>query len=150
MMRMLLYLASAIGMVAFASCTKEEVELAVSFEEIAVTELCAPVDESLTSDTFTITTQEEYEALTACTPEAPEIDFSKRYIMGGWMKVDRCGGLESQLLQIRKTTLHYEVDIVQGACPPGTEETIESTVYYMVSLPVGYKKYETEFLVNVR
>src|SRR5690554_5862507 len=117
MMRLLLYFALTIGMVGFASCTKEEVELAVSFEEIAVTALCAPADETLTEETFIITSQEEYEARTACMGGGPEIDFSQRYVMGGWVKVDRCAAVENQVLQIRKTTLHYEVEIIQGDCP---------------------------------
>lgn len=144
MMRSLLLLALTIGMVGLASCTKEEVEFAVSFEELAVTELCMPDDETLSEETFIIRSQEEYEARTACMLGAPEIDFSKRYVMGGWKTVEGCAALEKQELQVRKTTLHYDVDVLSEECDTAT------TVYYMVSLPLGYTKYETEFHVNVR
>jgi len=40
--------------------------------------------------------------------------------------------------------LHYDVDVLSEECDTAT------TVYYMVSLPLGYTKYETEFHVNVR
>lgn len=143
-MRLLLFLALTTGMVGFASCEKVEVERAVAFEDLQITALCAPTDESLTEETFIISSKEEYDARTACVEGAPEVDFSKRYVMGGWKVVERCAVLDSQSLQIRKTTLHYEIDIVRGDCEALT------TVYYMVSLPVGYKKYETEFHVNVR
>jgi len=143
MMRSLLFLALMMGMVSLASCTKEEVEFAVSFEELMVTELCTPEDETLSEETFIIRSQEEYTARTACMVGAPEVDFSKRYVMGGWKTVEGCAAVDKQELRVRKTTLHYDVDVLSEECDTAT------TVYYMVSLPLGYAKYETEINVQV-
>jgi len=143
-MKLLIFLALTIGMIGFASCEKVEVERAVAFEDLQMTTLCTPADESLSEETFIISSKEEYDARTSCIVGAPEIDFSKRYVMGGWKLVEGCAVLDEQSLQIRKTTLHYQVDMLRGDCDTPT------MVYYMVSLPIGYRKYETEFHVNVR